>query len=84
MINLPRGKLTSTRRPARHLAKRPRRASVLFALGRREFRAFIELFALLGFAIAQPLYDIFGRAPDQFIFRGALTSDIYAFAAVIL
>ena len=84
MINLPQGKPTWRRRPARHLAKRPRRAPVLFALGRREFRAFIELFALLGFAIAQPLYDIFGRAPDQFIFRGALTSDIYAFAAVIL
>ena len=55
-----------------------------FALIRRELRAFIELFALSGFAIAQPLYDIFGRAPDQFIFRGALTSDIYAFAALIL
>jgi hypothetical protein len=37
-----------------------------------------------GFAIAQPLYEIFGRAPDQFIFRGATSSDIVAFALILL
>ncbi len=68
----------------RHAASPNEPSAGSFARVRRQFRAFIELFALSGFAIAQPLYDIFGRAPDQFIFRGALTSDIYAFAAVIL
>lgn len=50
----------------------------------RELRAFAELFALSGFAIAQPLYDIFGRAPDQFIFRGATGPDIVRFALIVL
>ena len=31
-------------------------------VARREVRSFVELFAVSGFAIAQPLYDIFGRA----------------------
>ncbi|QXC60178.1 sulfatase-like hydrolase/transferase [Aquihabitans sp. G128] len=51
---------------------------------RREARALAELFALTGFAIAQPLYDVFGKAPDQFIFRGAVRDDILAFAAIVL
>jgi hypothetical protein len=53
-------------------------------LVRREARAFVELLALSGFALAQPIYDIFGRAPDQFIFRGAEQRDIVAFAFVVL
>ena len=51
---------------------------------RREVRAFAELFALSGLALAQPIFDIFGRAPDQFIFRGAERADILAFTAVVL
>lgn len=51
---------------------------------RRELRAFAELFALAGFAVAQPLFDVFGRAPDQFIFRGATSGDIVGFALVVL
>jgi len=50
---------------------------------RRELRCFAELLALSGFAFAQPLLDIFGRAPDQFIFRGASRSDIIAFALIV-
>ena len=50
---------------------------------RREVRAFAELFALNGFAIAQPLLDIFGKAPDQFIYRGADRGDIIAFALLV-
>ena len=50
---------------------------------RREVRAFAELFALCGFAFAQPLLDIFGKAPDQFIFRGAGRGDIVAFALLV-
>jgi hypothetical protein len=50
---------------------------------RREGRAFAELFALCGFAIAQPLLDVFGRNPTQFVFRDADTIDIIGFALVI-
>jgi hypothetical protein len=46
-------------------------------------RAFVELLALWGFAVAQPLLDIFGRAPQQFAFRGAEPVDIVLFALVV-
>ena len=51
-----------------------------FPAVRRELRSFAELFALSGFALAQPLLDVFGRAPDRFVFRGATSRDIWAFA----
>ncbi|MEZ5203384.1 MAG: sulfatase-like hydrolase/transferase [Acidimicrobiales bacterium] len=50
---------------------------------RRELRAFAELLAACGFALAQPLLDIFGRAPDQFIFRGATRRDVLAFGLIV-
>ena len=50
---------------------------------RREGRAFVELLAVWGFAIAQPLLDVFGRAPDQFVFRAAEPATIVAFAVVV-
>ena len=50
---------------------------------RRELRAFAELFALGGLAIAQPLLDIFGRAPQQFAFRGVEGRGIVLFALVV-
>ncbi|MEO6989865.1 MAG: sulfatase-like hydrolase/transferase, partial [Aquihabitans sp.] len=42
------------------------------------------LFALSGFAIAQPLLDVFGKAPDRFVFRGATSRDIWAFALLAI
>lgn len=48
-----------------------------------EIRAFLELLALCGFAIAQPLLDVFGNAPEEFVFRGASRFDIVAFALVL-
>lgn len=51
---------------------------------RRELRAFGELFALTGLAFAQPVFDVFGRAPDQFIFRGVERGDIVVFALIVL
>jgi hypothetical protein len=55
------------------------------ALG-RELRSFLDLLALCGFAIAQPLLGLFGGAPQHFAFRGATGADIVAFAfgAVLL
>lgn len=45
--------------------------------GRRErLWALLELFALVGFAIAQPMLDVLGKAPDFFIFRQAERADI--------
>jgi Sulfatase len=38
--------------------------------------AFLELFALVGFAVAQPTLDVLGKAPDFFIFRQADPADI--------
>lgn len=52
-------------------------------LVRRELRAFAELFALCGLAVAQPLLDIFGRAPQQFAFRGVEGRAIVLFAVVV-
>ena len=45
--------------------------------GRRQrLWAFLELFALVGFAIAQPTLDVLGKAPDFFIFRQADRAEI--------
>lgn len=49
-----------------------------------QVRGFVELFALCGFAIAQPLLDIFGRSSEQFIFRNAASVDIWCFALVVV
>src|SRR5919108_2172258 len=38
--------------------------------------AFLELFALAGFVIAQPTLDVLGKAPDFFLFRQADRVDI--------
>lgn len=50
---------------------------------RRELRAFAELFALCGLAIAQPILDLFGRAPQQFAFRGVGGREIVLFAVIV-
>ena len=51
---------------------------------RREARSFVELFALSGLAVAQPLLDIFGRAPHQFVFRGATGTDVVVFGLAVV
>ncbi len=48
-----------------------------------EARSFLELFALCGFAIAQPVLDVFGDAPSEFVFRSADTADIVAFGLIV-
>ena len=47
-------------------------------------RRALELFALCGLAIAQPLYDTFGRAPDVFLAHGADRADLVLFAVLVL
>jgi hypothetical protein len=46
--------------------------------------AFFELFALCGFAIAQPLLDVTGQSPDVFLFRRADRLDIVALVLGLL
>jgi hypothetical protein len=50
---------------------------------RRDARALVELFALCGFAITQPLLDLFGRAVEQFALRQASAGQIVGFAVAV-
>jgi len=56
---------------------------VRFVLKADVARAFVDLFALSGFAIAYPLLDLYGRAPEQFVFRSAGTRQVIGFAVVV-
>ena len=51
---------------------------------RTELRSFCELFALTGFAVAQPLFDVIGRSPDVFLFRRAGRADILILVALVV
>ena len=50
---------------------------------RPHVRRLLELVALTGLAVTQPLLSVFGRSPDYFIFRVAETRDIVLFAVLI-
>ena len=50
---------------------------------RWELLAFLELCALCGMAVAQPLLDVFGRSPDFFIFHRAGTADVLLLVAAV-
>ena len=52
-------------------------------LARRALFSFLEILALTGFAITQPLLEVFGRAPDRFLLRDANPADIVVFALVV-
>src|SRR5687768_6679974 len=43
-----------------------------------------ELFVLTGFVIAQPLFDVFGKGADIFVFRQAGRGDILQLLLIIL
>jgi hypothetical protein len=48
-----------------------------------EWRYQLEIFALCGFAIAQPVLDLFGSNPEEFVFRGAGRAEIVLFALLV-
>jgi hypothetical protein len=50
---------------------------------RAELRYFLEILALTGFVVAQPVLDVFGRSPETFVFQGADRGDIVGFALVV-
>lgn len=49
----------------------------------RELWAFLDLLALAGFVVAQPLLDVLGKSPDFLLFRQAEARDIVALALAI-
>ena len=49
----------------------------------RQLWLFLELFALTGLVVAQPLLDVLGRAPDFLLFRQADGRDIVALAIAV-
>ncbi|WP_407676258.1 sulfatase-like hydrolase/transferase [Plantactinospora alkalitolerans] len=49
---------------------------------RTELRALVEVVALCGLVITQPLLDITGKSPDFFLFHGAGRADILSLVAV--
>ena len=50
---------------------------------RGELWLFLELFALAGFIVAQPVLDVLGRSPEFLVFRQADARDIVALAIAI-
>ncbi|HEY8451605.1 MAG: sulfatase-like hydrolase/transferase [Micromonosporaceae bacterium] len=61
------------RRPRPAAGRRP---------GRGELVAFLELFALCGFVVVQPMLSVVGASPDFFIFHGVSGSEIALLVAV--
>lgn len=51
---------------------------------RDELRRGLELFALTGFAVAQPLFDVVGDSPDFLLFRKATTGQIVALTLLVV
>ncbi|MDF2741920.1 MAG: sulfatase, partial [Actinomycetia bacterium] len=57
---------------------------LLGGLPRELWWALLELFALTGFVVAQPLLDVAGKAPDFFLFHRASRGQILALVAVVV
>ncbi|MFI9528425.1 sulfatase-like hydrolase/transferase [Micromonospora rosaria] len=53
------------------------------AAWRVELRRLLELTALVGLVVTQPLLDVLGRSPDFFLFHGAGPGDVAALVALI-
>jgi arylsulfatase A-like enzyme len=79
MSSLPTIGQDSPKSPARLASLGMRLWPVL----KRETWVFLELFALAGFVIAQPVLDVLGRSPDFLLFRQADGRDIVLLAITI-
>jgi hypothetical protein len=62
---------------------RPRTATVK-RWARGELTPFLEILALCGLGVAQPLLDVTGRSPDFFLFYGAGRGDILLMVAIVI
>jgi hypothetical protein len=69
---------TQDRHDAPPAERAPQRSTV-----KRELWWLLELFALTGFVVAQPLLDVLGRSPDFLLFRQADSRDIVLLAVAI-
>ena len=70
-------------RPAEYPARMTERSSGLRAWTRTELSRLLEILALTGFAVAQPVLDVFGRSPETFVFRGAGPVEVVGFALLV-
>lgn len=50
----------------------------------RELRSFLELFAIVGLAFAQPLFDLLANNAELFVSRRTTGSQLVAFAAIVV
>lgn len=50
---------------------------------REEFLRLLQILGLSGFALAQPVLDVFGKSPETFIYHGASRLEIVLFAVLI-
>jgi hypothetical protein len=51
---------------------------------RAELWRFLELFALCGFVVVQPLLEVIGGSPDFFIFHGVAGAEVLALVAIFV
>jgi hypothetical protein len=63
-------------------SERPRRRARRWA--RAEVPYALEILALCGLAIAQPVLDVTGQSPDFFLFYGANRLDVLALVAIVV
>jgi sulfatase-like protein len=71
--------LAGVTRPAARPSGRLRLRSIV----RHQLVAFLDLFVLAGFVVAQPLLDVIGRSPDLLRFRQADARDIVLLAIAL-
>jgi Sulfatase len=69
----------ATSQPARRAARQPPRRPPVG----RELWPLLEIVALTGFVVAQPLLEVLGRSPDFLVFRRVDGRDIVALAVAI-
>ena len=50
---------------------------------RADLRWLLQVLGLCGFAVTQPVLDVFGRSPETFVFREAGAMDVIAFALLV-
>ncbi|HYN92839.1 MAG TPA: sulfatase-like hydrolase/transferase [Pilimelia sp.] len=67
--------------PASRLA---RLRAALGRVWRPEALAFLEIAALSGVVVAQPVLDVMGRSPDFFLFHGAGPADVLLLLAILV
>jgi hypothetical protein len=82
----PAGRTAQDGRDLAGIGRPPARPSGrlrLRSIVRRQLVAFVDLFVLAGFVVAQPLLDVIGRSPDLLRFRQADARDMVLLAVAL-